>query len=92
MVGSLNLDPRSIDINTEMGVLIDSAEMVAPITATLHDLLPEFSYRLELTDSNKLLWHGQIDGESVAETSEPLASGWLKFKAFIQKVVPESQL
>jgi putative cardiolipin synthase len=91
-VGSLNLDPRSIDINTEMGILIDSAEMTAPISERIREQLPNFSYRLELNDNNKLTWHATIDGAEVVETSEPLASGWLKFKAFIQKAAPESQL
>jgi putative cardiolipin synthase len=91
-VGSLNLDPRSIDINTEMGVLIDSAEMSAPLsTAILRDL-PMFSYRLALTDDQQLRWHAKIDGKQVTETSEPLAGGWLKLKAFLLKIVPESQL
>ncbi|MGB5456271.1 MAG: phospholipase D family protein, partial [Gammaproteobacteria bacterium] len=33
-VGSLNLDPRSIDINTEMGLLIDSPELAGLLTDT----------------------------------------------------------
>ena len=31
-VGSLNLDPRSIELNAEMGLLIDSAAMVGSLT------------------------------------------------------------
>ena len=33
-VGSLNLDPRSIEINAEMGLLIDSEDMVGDLTST----------------------------------------------------------
>ena len=33
-----------------------------------------------------------INGVEVTETSDPLASGWKKFTAFVLKIVPESQL
>ncbi|MCI0516430.1 MAG: phospholipase D family protein [Woeseiaceae bacterium] len=91
-VGSLNLDPRAIDINTEMGVLIDSAEMVGPMVERFRARLPGFSYKLEQDEDGSLEWHGLVDGTPVVETSEPLASGWLRFKAWFQKIAPESQL
>ena len=91
-VGSLNLDPRSIDINTEMGVLIDSIEMCTPLVEAIYRDLPGFSYRLLLTDGTRLLWHADIDGKQVTETGEPLAGGWRKLQAFLLRIVPESQL
>jgi hypothetical protein len=33
-----------------------------------------------------------IDGEEVVETSEPQASRWLRFKAFLFRIFPEGQL
>lgn len=91
-VGSLNLDPRAIDINTEMGVLVDSAEMVAPMVDRFRARLPGLSYRLEKDEDGKLEWHGLIDGVPVVENKEPLTSGWLRFKAWFQKIAPEGQL
>jgi putative cardiolipin synthase len=91
-VGSLNLDPRAIDINTEMGVLIDAPEMVGPMVERFRSRLPGFSYKLEQDDNGGLEWHGLIDGTPVVETSEPLASGWLRFNAWFQKIAPEGQL
>jgi putative cardiolipin synthase len=91
-VGSLNLDPRAIDINTEMGVLIDAPEMVAPMMERFRARLPGFSYKLGLDDKGRLEWHGLVDGTPVVETSEPLASGWLRFSAWLQKIAPEGQL
>jgi putative cardiolipin synthase len=91
-VGSLNLDPRAIDINTEMGVLIDSPEMVASMVERFRVRLPAFSYQLKQGDRGRLEWHGRIDGVPVVATSEPLASSWLRFNAWVQKIGPEGQL
>ena len=91
-IGSLNLDPRSIDINSEMGLLIDSPEMGAMFTAGTLARLPDIAYRLELNDKGKLRWHATIDGVAVVEESEPLASGKEKFMAWLLRIVPDSQL
>ena len=91
-VGSLNIDPRAIDINTEMGVLIDAPEMTVPLAERFMTLLPGFSYRLSLDGNGGLEWHGNVDGRAVVEKSEPLSSRWRRFSAWLQKIAPEAQL
>ena len=91
-VGSLNLDPRSIDINAEMGLLIDSKEMLDDMILEPDEALLEVAYRVLLNENGQLEWHGVIDGEKVVETKEPLTSRWLRFKAWFMKIAPESQL
>jgi putative cardiolipin synthase len=91
-VGSLNLDPRSIEINAEMGLLIDSQEMIADIHSDPDEKLSKLAYRVLLNEKGKLEWHGQVNGEDVVETKEPLTSSWLRFKAWFMKLAPESQL
>ncbi len=91
-VGSLNLDPRSIDINTEMGLLIDSEELVSGITDEVLINIPQIAYRLQLNDNGKITWHANIDGREVVETREPLTSAWRRFKAWVLKIAPEQQL
>jgi len=91
-IGSLNLDPRSIDINSEMGLLVHSAEMGAVLTDQAHRRLGEMAWRVGLDAHGDLRWHAVVDGVEVVETSEPIASGWMKFKAFLLRIVPESQL
>ena len=91
-VGSLNLDPRSIDINTEMGVLVDSTALAGPLTERFKQRLAEIAYKLELDDRGKILWRATIDGKEVVETSEPLASRGRRFSAWFQKIFPESQM
>ena len=91
-VGSLNLDPRSIDINSEMGVLIDSPEMAEQIVKPFLEVLPERTYRVVEDDRGRLRWHGQIDGVEVIEKNEPQAGAWRRFKAFLSRILPEDQL
>jgi putative cardiolipin synthase len=91
-VGSLNLDPRSIDINAEMGLVIDSEPMVRLYTKTGDKRLATLAYRVVENDKGKLEWHGRIGNQDVIETKEPLAGWWLRFKAWCMKIAPESQL
>ena len=56
-IGSANLDPRSLRINTEMGLMIESA----PLNAELRQLLePDFSLRnawhVQLDDEDSMIW------------------------------------
>jgi len=91
-VGSLNLDPRSVEINTEMGLLIESPEMGRRMTLNAESRVSATAYRLQLDENDRITWHAIIDGQSVVETSEPQASIWRRISAVLQKVVPESQL
>jgi putative cardiolipin synthase len=91
-VGSLNLDPRSIELNAEMGLLIDSAEFASGMALAVEERLAAAAYRLVVNERGKLEWHARIDGKEIIETKEPLTSWWLRFKAWIMKIVPDSQL
>ena len=91
-IGSLNLDPRSIDINTEMGVLVDSSDMSERIVEPFLESLTRQSYRVIEDKNGNLRWYGIIDGKKVVENSEPQADTWRRFKAFISRILPESQM
>ena len=91
-VGSLNLDPRSLEINAEMGLLIDSEELVSAMASGIENDVPKVSYRVVLNDKSRLEWRREADGELLVDTSEPLAGSWLRLKAWLFKVVPEGQL
>jgi len=91
-VGSLNLDPRSIDINTEMGVMIDSKDLSNLLANNAERRIPGLAYQLKLDDKNKISWHATIDGQQVVESKEPQTSGWRRFQAWFLKIAPEKQL
>jgi putative cardiolipin synthase len=91
-IGSLNLDPRSIDINTEMGVLIENADLTGGMAEKFFLNLPSFSYRVTENEKGKLRWTTVINNQETVETKEPQTSGWLRFKAWLFKIFPEGQL
>ena len=92
-VGSLNLDPRSIELNTELGLVIDSPALSREIIdGTELAMQPSSSWRLSLTDG-KLEWHGVRDGEVLVLGTEPDSSWWTRSKLWWMGILPiEGQL
>jgi putative cardiolipin synthase len=72
-VGSFNLDPRSSRLNTEMGVVVESAPLAARLSAGLDETLPKSAYEVRLSADGSLEW---IEGD-VRHASEP-GAGWLR--------------
>lgn len=92
-VGSLNLDPRSIVLNSEMGLLIDSPEIAANIAKRIDEDIPDYSYRVTLDEENRLRWTHESANEQIIHTTEPDASLWRRFIARIASILPvEGQL
>lgn len=56
-IGSLNLDPRSWWLNSEMGVLVESEGLAAELLAAIErDLQPENAWRVTLDEDGDPLW------------------------------------
>ncbi|WP_253286206.1 phospholipase D family protein [Ruegeria sp. HKCCD6157] len=76
-VGSFNWDPRSVNINTEMGILIDSPALTAQTMGALDDVLPAYTYHVTLEQAGQLKWTTRDDDGNVLEyESEPTGSAW----------------
>ena len=91
-IGSLNLDPRSIEINTEMGVVIESPEMTRLMAEGADRQIPARAWRVGRDENGSLTWTTVVDGKPVVETSEPDVGFGRKLQAFLLKVMPDSQL
>lgn len=92
ITGSLNFDPRSIDINSELALFLESPELGERMGRRALEALPSDGYRLYLDDRGRITWQATIDGEKIIETSEPQASWWRRLSAWFQKIAPEDQL
>jgi len=85
-IGSQNLDPRSLYINTELGVIIKSKELTSDLKRSFNQLiLPENAWRVEQSDDG-FLWHSS-DG---VLKKEPARNAWQQFQHSLMKLIPVS--
>ncbi len=92
-IGSFNFDPRSANINTEMGVIIDDAELARYFAGRVQSALKEKTYTVFLDENDKLRWRGFDRGEEVVLKKEPQTSWWQRFKVSFVGLFPvEGQL
>ncbi len=75
-VGSFNFDPRSAELNTEMGLAIDSVWMAQQLPRTIARNIRETAYRVRLNDEGDLEWVEYRDGQQIVHDSEPGVSLW----------------
>jgi len=78
-VGSFNLDPRSLYINTELGVVVESPQMAASMASAGLEALQLSAYQLKLNSNGRLNWHFTSRGQSLIATREPDTSLWRRF-------------
>ena len=92
-IGSLNFDPRSFELNSEMGLFIDSGKLGSDTAQSVLGELPTRTYTLELGERGKLRWVYEQDGHRKAFDKEPLTSWSQRALVRIYRVLPiESQL
>lgn len=93
-IGSMNIDPRSVFTNTEIGVVVDSAELTSRLVEQLDARLPEIAFRIDLkhaTDNGSasvIEWVSREDGREMRYTTEPLTSAWQRFKVGFYSLWP----
>lgn len=93
-IGSMNLDPRSATINTELGAVIDSPALARELLAIFEIDRQHGAYRVRLTAEGACCeWvAGDSDGKAVLR-AEPDASFWMHWlDRLLEPLTPESQL
>jgi len=75
-VGSMNFDQRSLDINTEIGIIIDSPKIANDIAARFEAIVePANSYRLALEGASvagpSIQWITEMDGKPMRFDTDP---------------------
>ncbi len=77
VVGSMNLDPRSSKLNTEMGVVMRSPELASQLIEVFNEVAGN-SYGLSLNADHELQWTTKPPDPKLTGQYEPDASTWLK--------------
>ena len=84
-VGSMNLDPRSVLLNTEAGLVIHSPPLAERVARLIEEAMaPENSYRVRLqgaaeSPGGRLVWIERQNGQDIVHDTEPKTSAWQRF-------------
>jgi putative cardiolipin synthase len=86
-IGSMNLDPRSEEINSEMGVIIDSTPLARSLAEQMEaDMRPENSWQVQIDGAGGLRWVS--DGGTLDR--QPARSFWQRVENLVFKLFPPS--
>jgi putative cardiolipin synthase len=89
-IGSLNLDPRSIELNTEMGLVISSPGLAAEVAEIAErDMAPANSWQVHLDEGGELYWESTEEG--IVE-KQPAQNSWQRIQMWFFGIAPEDQL
>ncbi|RKP59449.1 phospholipase D family protein [Pararobbsia silviterrae] len=102
VIGSMNLDRRSVGLNTELTVVIHSAEIAAQVEAMFeHAIAPQSSYQVELASQaenalmkslghapTSLVWVTEDDGMRRTYDYDPDAGLWRNVETGLFFVLP----
>lgn len=97
-IGSMNLDQRSLHLNTELGLIIDSPELARQIALRFADIAqPANSYVLVLGEINglgqrQLIWRTLEDGKQADFDQEPAVTFWQRLQADMLSLLPLDEM
>ena len=87
-IGSFNFDPRSANINTEMGVFIDSPAMATAFVTSAQYHTPLQAYEVRLSARGALQWHSVEKNRPVVSRKEPQAGFWRRLAGGAARLLP----
>ncbi len=91
-VGSFNVDARSVALNTEIGVLINSPAYAKHFSNEVDRVILDLAYQVTMEEGD-LVWITRHNGELIRFTTEPDTSWWTRFSTgFLRYMVPEKLL
>ncbi|KPJ91460.1 MAG: hypothetical protein AMJ55_11745 [Gammaproteobacteria bacterium SG8_15] len=102
-VGSMNLDPRSTEINTELGILFENEEFAKLIGDFWDKEVKKYAYQLKLhvedvpddweQQRTSLIWLEHLNNEIVTYRVDPKTGFWRRFGVGFLGILPiENQL
>ncbi len=87
-VGSMNLDPRSAKINTEMGVIVDSPALAEDMARViLRDMSGDNAWHVTMDDEDNIRWQNSV--ETLDE--QPARDSMQRVMNVIMKAGPKDQ-
>ena len=91
-IGSFNFDPRSANINTELGVIIRDPELALFYSLFAEEYLRKQTFEVFLDEKGKVRWRGYENGEEIIYDKEPETTWGQRTMAWFARIIPKSQL
>jgi putative cardiolipin synthase len=86
-VGSMNFDPRSAQLNTEMGLFVESPALAQALAAVIErDMQPANSWRVEIGADGRPTWTN--DRETVS--TQPARNTWQRVEDLFFMLFPRT--
>lgn len=87
-IGSFNFDPRSFNLNTEMGFLIHDAGLAEEVEEAFESLAPACAYEVRLSEKGRLYWIEREGAQSLRHEVEPGTTRWRRALVAILSWLP----
>lgn len=88
-IGSFNFDPRSANLNTEVGLVVESEKLQNQISKSLDQYLPQVAYELKLNDNNQIIWlNRRADGSIQELKADPNTTRFQRFTMHAVSYLP----
>lgn len=91
-IGSFNFDPRSINLNTECGVIIRDQGLARDVAKAYEECLSTHAFEVSLNDKDQLRWQTSVDGKLKVFRNEPQTSWITRLLGMLARLAPNSQL
>ncbi len=88
LIGSANLDPRSLVLNTESGIVVESPELAAQIVRRFEQFSAGANSYVVTSDGSTLQWRTNVDGQEVAWSDEPETTPGQRLKIDMMSILP----
>jgi putative cardiolipin synthase len=87
-IGSFNFDPRSANLNTEMGFIIHSPALAMQIAGAFKNRIPATAYQVKLENAAQLVWVEQCEEGTIMHREEPGTSFWQRATVWLLSMLP----
>jgi len=86
-VGSFNFDPRSAELNTENGFVIESPALARRLSEVFDRAVPVNAYEVRIAD-NRMQWVERRRDTNVVHDAEPRMGRWKRIAVALLSVLP----
>ncbi|WP_251976109.1 phospholipase D family protein [Salinicola avicenniae] len=87
-VGSFNFDPRSANLNTELGFVIESPALAAQMAALFEEDIPRLAYRVRLDRDGDMEWIALDGDRREIYRHEPNSTWWQRGTVWLISKLP----